>query len=269
MLAYLGYRIADIGVRVLPPAAADRIARSLARLVFWLRPPARTILERNLSRFDPRAPRGVQRRRARQAFEHFALSITDFLRLARLDSAALLRAIDVRGQRHLETARAAGRGVIVLSAHLGNWEWGAAFLAALGPRVHVVARRHGDTRVEDLFARRRHRAGVLTLAERPVWPRAAHALRRGEWVALMADRRAHDTRHSGCAWAVALARRTGALVLPAVIVRVARGRYAACFDAPLSPEAPVAGAYRAAIERVLRRYPDQWLAFEPVPEGLA
>jgi KDO2-lipid IV(A) lauroyltransferase len=268
MLTYLGYRIAELGVRILPPALADRIAQGLARLVFAARPPARAALERNLAHFDPTTTPVLRRERARQAFENFALSLLDFLRLPTLDAEALIDAVEVRGRRHLEAARRGGRGVIVLSAHLGNWEWGAAFLAACGLPIHVVARPHRDARVESLFARCRRRRGVRMLPERPVWPGAASALRRGEWVALMADRPAIGTRHSVCAWAAALARRTGAQVLPAVIVRLARGRYAACFEPPLAPDAPVAGAYRAAIERVLRRYPGQWLAFEPVPEGL-
>lgn len=72
-----------------------------------------------------------------------------------------------------------------------------------------------------------------------------------------------------CRWAAALARRTGALVLPAVMVRLADGRHAACFEPPLSPGACVSGGYREAMRRHLERHPEQWCAFEPLPEGLA
>ena len=72
-----------------------------------------------------------------------------------------------------------------------------------------------------------------------------------------------------CAWTAALARRTGALVLPAVMVRIAPRRYAACFGAPLTPAQCSAGAYRAAMRRYLKRYPEQWCAFEALPAGWA
>src|SRR5262249_42401526 len=98
------------------------------------------------------------------------------------------------------------------------------------------------------------------------WPSAARALRQREWVALMADR--------GCAggpawgWAAALARRTGAVVLPAGVGRPAPGRYAGGFQPPLTPGACAAGDHRAALRRQLVLHPGQWFGFEPVPAGL-
>jgi KDO2-lipid IV(A) lauroyltransferase len=265
MLAVLGYLISDVLVRVLPARIADRLALALAGLAFVARLPARAALEANLARLMPDAPMAARRARAREGFEHFALSLLDFLRLGRLDERTLLQAIEIRGAEHLERARASGRGVIVLSAHLGNWEWGAAWLAARGARLSVVARPHPHPWVERFFARRRLARGVGMLRERPLWPGAARALRRREWVALMGDRCCADG--SAWAWAAALARRTGALVLPAVMLRLAPGRYAACFEPPLTSDGCAGGAHRAAIQRHLERHPGQWFGFEPLPEG--
>ncbi|MGH7730854.1 MAG: lysophospholipid acyltransferase family protein, partial [Candidatus Eiseniibacteriota bacterium] len=182
MLAVLGYLIADRLVRVLPIGWADRLALVLAGIVFAARPPARAAMEANLARLMPGAPPGARRARAREAFEHFALSLLDFLRLGRLDERTLGEAVEIRGAEHLEHARAAGRGVILLSAHLGSWEWGAAWLAARGERVSVVARPHPHPWVEGFFTRRRLARGVRMLRGRPLWPGAARALRRREWV---------------------------------------------------------------------------------------
>ena len=265
MLSVLGYLLADLIVRVVPPWFADRSALAVARLTFALRPPSRAALEANLARLLPRASVAERRARARESFEHFALSLLDFLRLGRLGDGALERAIEVRGRAHLERAQAAGRGVIVLSAHLGNWEWGAAWLAARGQRVNVLARPHPHPWVERFFAHRRGARGVGVLRGRPAWPAAARALRRREWVALMGDRCCPGG--SAWGWAAVLARRTGAVVLPAVMVRLAPGRYAACFEPPLSPEACAAGDHRAALHRQLARHPGQWFGFEPLPAG--
>jgi len=267
MLAVLGYLVADVGVRALPPRLADAIARAVARLVFAFQPPARPALEANLSRLTG-VSRAGRRALARRAFEQFAVSFVDFLRLGRLDPGTLAGSVEVRGGQHLEQARRGGRGVILLSAHLGNWEWGAAFLAAQGTPLHVVARPHANRWVEAFFSRRRRDRGVGVLPLRPLWARASEALRRGEWVALMGDRTVRGGS-SVCAWAAALARRTGAVVLPAVMLRVAPGRYVACFEPPLDAGAPVAGRYRDAIAAYVRRHPEQWFAFEPLPEGLA
>jgi KDO2-lipid IV(A) lauroyltransferase len=266
MIALLGYLTADVVVRLLPTSVADRLAVALARAMFMLRPPARRTLEGNLARLLPLVAGGERRAIARAAFEHFALSLTDFLRLGRMDGGTLDRAVEVRGGEHLDRARASERGVIVVSAHTGNWEWGAAWLAARGPRLHVIARPHPNRWVERLYARRRAARGVTRLAGRPVWPHAARALRRREWVAVMGDRRSAEG--SVGPWASMLARRTGAVVLPALMLRVAPGRYAACFEPPISPEACSATGCRLALRPHVQRHPAQWFAFEPAPEGL-
>jgi len=268
MLAFLGYLSADLGARLLPAPLADGAARRIARAVHALAPPARGILEANLERLFPNVSAKRRREWSRRAFENFALSLADFLRLARLDRAALERGVEVRGRDHLERARGTPRGVLVLSAHVGCWERGAAFLAAHGRRVHVVARPHPSRAVEGWFTRRRGDRGVAALRDRALWVGAARALRAGHWVALMGDRRPPAGRGSPCAWAAALARRTGALLLPAVMVRLPGGRHVACFEAPLTPGACVAGGYREILQRYVKRYPDQWLGFEPLPEVL-
>ena len=58
------------------------------------------------------------------------------------------------------------------------------------------------------------------------------------------------------------------MVLPAVMLRLAPGRYAACFEPPLSPEACVGGGFRDALRPHFERHPAQWFAFEPLPESL-
>jgi lauroyl/myristoyl acyltransferase len=291
MLPLLGYWTADLLVRFLPAQLVNRLAKWFARIAFALRFPARRQLELNLIQLmatpesSARSSSGVTypgrqhrsmtssrlvvRDAARHAFEHFALSLTDFLRLAHIGHECFHSSIEIQGAHHLASAHASARGVIVLSAHTGNWEWGAAFLAARGQRVHVVARPHPNRAVESFFARRRSVWGVSRLCGQPLWLEASRALRRREWIAMMGDRHSPDTHHSLCAWAAALSRRTGALVLPALMMRKADGRHAAFFEAPLSAEACQNGGYREIIRRHLLVDPGQWCAFEALPRGLA
>jgi len=271
MLAVLAYRTANALARVLPAPIADPLAVVLARMAFALRLPARRALEGNLARLLPGIPPAETRRRARASFENFSLAFARFLRrTAPVPGPTRDTAVVVHGSGHLERARASGRGVIVLSAHLGDWEGGAAFLAAQGLAMHIAARPHAHPAIERLFAGRRAASGVRVLAGAPLFARAAAALRRNEWIALMADRPAARTGGgSVCAWAAALARRTGAIVLPAVFVRHEDGRLALCVEAPLTAELCRDGAFRDAMRAWLERWPDQWAAFEPLPEGLA
>ena len=280
-LALVPYLSADALARVLPRPALESLARAVARIAFELRLPARRRLEANLElvrAFDrvashgatcgaDREARAAVRHSARDTFEHFALAFADFLTLGRMGRDALESAIVVRGEHHYRAARDSGRGVIVMSAHAGNWELGAAFLAARGSRVHMVARRHASERVESFFARRRAAWGVSRLCGRPLWLSASAALRRKEWVAMMGDRPSPGSNGSLCAWAAALARRTGAIVLPATMTRLPDGRYLASFDAPIDAAACAEGRWRSTMISHLRSAPGQWFAFETLPEA--
>ena len=259
------YRIAEWMVRRLPRAATATLARTAARVAFARRGAARRALEANLASLVDH-PRTASRI-ALQSFEHFARAFVEFLELDGMTRERLADAVELRGQRHLEAARVSGRGVILLSAHLGNWEWGAAALALRGHPLHVAARRHASPVVEAMFERRRRAFGLTRLVGRPLWPDAARLLRERQWVALMGDRAAPGTRHSVCAWAAALARRTGAVVLPAVTVRVGERRYALIVEPALTPDACAAGGYREAMRRHVARHPGQWCAFERLPEA--
>jgi lauroyl/myristoyl acyltransferase len=274
MLSWLLYVTADTLARVLPAALADRLGVALARLTFALRPPSRRRLEANLARLlGSAAPERVTGL-ARESFDNFALTFVDFLRLGHGGPSGPGDDVEVHGSEHLAAARASGRGVILLSAHLGNWERGAAWLAAGGTPVHVVARPHPSARVDRFYELRRRSWGVRTLPGRPLWRATAAALRRHEWVAVMADRGAEPDgpgagRRSVCAWASALARRTGALVLPAVIVRLPGRRYAAHFERPLEGAEVRAERFVESLRGHLVRHPRQWFAFDVLPDGLA
>jgi lauroyl/myristoyl acyltransferase len=265
MLAVLGYRIAAVLARVLPAHLADGLAVAFARLAFHCRVPARAALEGNLARLLPGLPARRVRRHARRAFESFARSFAAFLRGPAESAGA-----EVVGREHLERARRSGRGVIVLSVHLGHWEGGAAALAARGCALHLAARPQAHAPLERLFADRRGAAGVRPLPPGRLLPSASAVLRRGEWVALMADRGpARTGGASVCAWAAALAQRTGALVLPAVFVRGADGVLRLHVEAPLEAGACRDGAFLGTMRSWLERWPDQWAAFEALPEGVA
>jgi KDO2-lipid IV(A) lauroyltransferase len=267
MLAVLAYRAAAAGAGVLPAPVADALASALARLSFAARVPARAALEENLGRVLPGLDPHDRRSCAREAFVSFALAFTRFLRRRGAGQAA---GVTIVGREHLDAARASGRGVIVLSAHLGDWESGAAAIAAEGLPIHLAARPQPASALERMFTARRAAAGVDVLPTAGAFANMAGILRRREWVALMADRGANRAGGSSiCAWAAVLAQRTGALVLPAVCVRAADGSLALHVEPPLQPECCRDGAFRDTLRLWLARWPGQWAAFETLPEGLA
>jgi KDO2-lipid IV(A) lauroyltransferase len=184
---------------------------------------------------------------------------------------------------HLSRAVAAGRGVLILSAHVGNWELGGIVLHRLGYATSAVALPHGSAAVDRLFNAQRQRCGVEVI---PLGPQAARTvmdrLRRGSLVAVLGDREFGDNglpvtfcqqRRVMPRGPALLSLRTGAPLLPTFFVRERFRRYRFVFDEPIWPSPGTSHqtelerlvvASSAAIERVIRRYPTQWLMFHPV-----
>lgn len=268
MLPALAYSLAGTLARALPETWSHRTARLCGRLAHRLQLPARRTLEANLVRLGPLTPHQLDSR-SRETFEQFAVSVADFLRLDSLTHEELVKRVEIRGGEHLETARASGRGCVLMSVHSGNWEWGAARLALQGVPMRLLARPHPSPLVERLFNRRREAWGVQALRGAPLWLATSRALRRGEWVAVMGDRAVPELRGSLCLWAGALARRSGALLLPVAMTCEPGGRHVLWCDAPVSDTSAREGGIRAALLKHLGRSPGQWYAFEPLPEGLA
>ena len=75
----------------------------------------------------------------RRCLRSVGSNAVDFLRLHRLDRIDLERIVRVDGEEHLVKGLARGRGVVVATGHVGNWELLAAFYARRGFPVHVLA----------------------------------------------------------------------------------------------------------------------------------
>jgi phosphatidylinositol dimannoside acyltransferase len=96
----------------------------------------------------------------------------------------------VAGDEHYKEARAAGKGAIVATAHMGSFEAAAAALLPREKKLHIVFKRDTN-RFEQLRSSLRQRMGVI---EAPVddgwgmWLRLREALQRDEIVMLQADR---------------------------------------------------------------------------------
>jgi lauroyl/myristoyl acyltransferase len=279
VLASLGYTVGDLLCRVLPVPALYGLAHRVADLCYWVNRPARRAVCANLTVvLGPRAPRKRIQALGRRVFRNFAERLVDFLRLRTLPPEELERAFDVEGREHLDRAVASGAPVLFLTAHLGNWEWGAAWLGRKGVLQAVVARRHAADSVERLFQRRREASGLQVFGERNSAPGVLGLLRSGGTVGMLVDR---DVTHEGATADffgrptrmprahVSLALRSGAVILPGFVVREPGGRQRLIFEPPLDPRelGSREGGLEACLkvlEKYIRRYPEQWMVFEPV-----
>ncbi|MBX3745415.1 MAG: MMPL family transporter [Verrucomicrobiae bacterium] len=189
------------------------------------------------------------------------------------------------GWEHLVAARERGRGVLLVTLHVGNWELGAPLLASRGIPVVVISGPEPGAGFTEHRRAARAQRGIETVivGEDPFDAvEISRRLRDGAVVALLMDR-PPPARSVAVQWfgrpfaasvAVAeLARATGCTVLPTVMVEV-EGRYAAQLYPPVPYDAaslrPRENQGRftedilRAFEPALRQHPDQWFHFVPV-----
>jgi KDO2-lipid IV(A) lauroyltransferase len=251
---------------------AQALGRGIGRLGWWLgwRDRARTL--EHLALALPEIGTEDRHRLARRVFEHFGVLLGECLHLSDKSCAEIARHVEVEGWERVEALRAAGRQVLVVTGHCGNWELLAATINCRGLGMAVVARQLEDLRFDALLLALRERFGTRTIQRgRPGAARELlRAVRGGAALGLLIDQ---DTAVEGV-WvpffgrtaftpsgAADLALRFGLAAVPAFIERRSDGSHLARFEPPIDlPADPVAATARMTerIEAQVRRRPEQW-----------
>jgi lauroyl/myristoyl acyltransferase len=219
-------------------------------------------------------------------FQNYAIYMVDFFRLLAMSLSDSRRCAQLyEGRHHLDAALALGRGVVLLTAHLGNWEIGGLGLRALGYPVTVVALKHNSTFTNALIntMRSRHGIRVIELGSSTYdGIEIIRALQRGEVVAMLGDRAFGDRTATTTMFGrqvqlplgpVLLAMSTGAPLVPAFSVMEAPGCYRGFIEPALAlrrgPNRDVALHHNLALvagvfERAIHRFPDQWYRIDRI-----
>jgi len=237
----------------------------------------RAEVDQHLQWAFPDAPREWRRRVARGSYAHFGREAAALLRADRWTPAEIRSRTQMVGFEPFRDAAAAGRGVVLLTAHLGNWEVGGAAIAAHGVPLDVVGKGMSNRLFErDLFAAR-VRLGMRVIEMGEASREARRSLAEGRVVALLGDQQAHRGgvlvpffgRPASTARGPALfALRSGAPVFVAFCIAEGgpSARYTVTFErlgfrAAGETEADVAtflATYAAALESAIRRTPEQY-----------
>jgi len=189
---------------------------------------------------------------------------------------------DASGYDNIKDALARGKGAILLTVHMGNWELGGIVLSKLGHPVNVVYFPDGSSTVEENRTRERLMRGVKEIRLDPdrISPLAMmRALDKNELVALQGDKMFHDSGVKVPFFGVPayfpkgpvlLSMMTGAPILPSFIVMDKNAKYNIIVDEPIYPVKT--GGREKDIEENLKKvvkvfekyigvYYEQWYSF--------
>lgn len=208
----------------------------------------------------------------RRIYAHLGRVLIETLRLPRLDERRAKALVGGEALAQLGALRQRGRGVLVLTGHLGHWDLLACAAARAGLPVTVVTRDIRQRQLNGWWMRVRRAHGVHFLPARDSALGILAALRRGDLVCLALDQHQPGGavvpffgRPAATSTALArLARATKAPVVGAFLVSDPHYRTVLRPISEADPRISLEDAVRATaqysgiIEDLVRQYPEQW-----------
>jgi KDO2-lipid IV(A) lauroyltransferase len=266
-------------------AALDRLSlRRAGRIGEWIgtlgyRPLGirRAVVERQVRAAFPVLPESEVLRIARASYAHLGRTSIETALLPAYSRQQVLAMFErIEGADVLARARARGKGLLLVSGHLGNWELAGSFVAASGVPIEAVARGMENPLFDRYITRTRHSLGMTIIHDADAVRRVPRATREGKAVAMLVDQGAVGLASSWVPFfgrqaktprgPAVFALRLGAPVVFATALRQPSGKYIMYYEeVPVTPtgdrEADVdriVADYTSTLERWIRRAPEQY-----------
>ncbi len=214
-----------------------------------------------------------RRRIAARTFQNVAITVIELLWLGKTRHGEVWEFTSVTGLEHYHEIRNQGRGVIAVTAHLGNCDMLACSQALSGVPLNIVTKELSAEGLSAVWMERRIAAGVTLLPARGSILTIIRTLRKGEVLGLVVDQRTPRDQGGATlpffglpAWTTLaphiLAARTGAALLPVWSSRKPDGSHRVRIGPEISLETSAEETMttiNAMIENWIRSNPDQWL----------
>ena len=266
-------------VGALPRRAARLIGAGIGAIAFHLLGRLRVTGLRNLQLAFPEQTSAWREQTLGRVYRNLGYLLAEFCRMRRYTEAGAIRFIEYEGLEHYLAARARGKGVLVLTGHLGAWELSSFYHSLVGYPMGLVIRRLDNPLVDAFVNRIRCLHGNRVIHKDDFARGLIASMRHGETVGILMDTNMtppqgvfvpfFGVQACSAAGLARIASKTHAAVLPGFLLREGEtDRYRLCFGEALElveTEDGEADAlantalFTATLERYIRATPDQWL----------
>jgi len=276
-LIYSAVRAIGAFVCLLPERAALGLAKTAGEL-FARVAGRRSVALKNVTTVFPDKTGAERRRIVRQNFGNLFMNAVELLRVTKVDNAYFLKNLTVEGEEKLRKAIDAGKGVLLVTAHFGNWEMMPMAAGVRRIPISAFARAQKHPRSDAYLNSLRASKGAQIVYKGVSARAVLAALKTGRVVGMLADQDAGrngiflDFCGRASSWprgVARFARIAGVPIMPVFDIRLSNsGRHRiVCRDEivmnpALGEEAAEAAAMRTfadLLEREIRLHPDQWL----------
>ncbi|MBU0479231.1 lysophospholipid acyltransferase family protein [bacterium] len=286
MIRYLCYLIAQFLAIYLSKKWAYCVARIVSRLYYYFSWQSRQAVRNNMSHVvKGKLTKEEFCRLIWLTYLNFGKYLADFLFFPKIDANNIDKIVRIKNRHYIDEAFSYKRGVIALSAHLGNWEIGGIALSLKGYPINAIVLSHDNPRVNQFFIRQRKQKNMNIIPVGSAFRKALRVLRKGESIAVLGDR---DIFKRGIKvdlfgkeaivpkGPAMMAVETGAAVLPVFAIRQPDETYKLIFEKPFFAKSgknrnesiqKTALQIAGIIEEYIGLYPEQWLLFHHMWEG--
>jgi predicted exporter/lauroyl/myristoyl acyltransferase len=277
------WRAGLLAGRFLPSGLCSTLTRLLVSSYGALASKRREVLVQNLLPVF-QGDRTAAEQASSRLFQNFAVKLVD---LWRYESGRRIDQLfaELTGWEHFLAAQARDKGVLLITPHLGNWEFGGPLLTRRGVKLHVITLAEPGRGFTEMRQASRTRWSIETLVigqDAFAFVEVIKRLQSGATVALLVDRppaasavtvELFGRPFRASVAAAELARASGAALVPVCLPRTEHG-YAAHILPEIAYDRAALGNREArceltqkimrAFEPAIRQHPDQWYHFVPI-----
>ncbi|WP_050748623.1 lysophospholipid acyltransferase family protein [Halothermothrix orenii] len=276
IILYLVFEGFLLFIRILPGFLRQMVGLFFGKVLYYLPGNRKKVAYNNLKMaFDDLSDDRIKEI-IRKVYINLGFMLVEYALTPGLNKDNMTKHIELEGEEHLKKAFDRGKGVIVYGAHFGNWEWMGIAISLMGYPMAAIVQEQNNSYFDRRINQMRQQKGVETIQRGMSVRKAFKALKEGKCLLILGDQ---DARSRG--WrlkffgktastfpgAVQLARRTGALIVPAFMVRKSRGKHRLKFYRPIEIGAEASMEEQKEFlqelnhitESVIKKYPDHWL----------
>jgi len=262
----------------LSPASSARLGIVLGDIARLLDKRRREVARRNLRMAFGNAKSEEEINQIiRGVFRNIGQTAVEFLQIPTLTLDKAQAMITPDHRERLDECLRAGRGVVLVASHFGNWELMAAAGALAGYKISAVARPLDDPVLDKIVGKIRESSGLEVLSRRTSALAVVRRLKRDGIVGILADQNTRKQnifvdffgiKAATTPGPALLALRTGAALVPAFMMRDGPGKHRLILEEPIpvvrtgNEEADIIATTQKCVdvlERYVRQYPSQWL----------
>jgi len=281
----------------IPKKYIVKIGNILGGLAYLLDARHRRIVRRNLQFAHPGWSLDKTKKISLKTFQSMGITVLEICQMTCFSKKDILQKVRIKGKENLLNTIKSPKGVIMISAHIGNWEMCSLFLSCYMQKSVVVVAQNQPNIIERIIHKLRTSTGNTIISKKGAMSKLVRTLRKGKMVGLLIDqgtsrgdgvnvtffgRNTYSTHAASL-----LAARYNCPVLPVYCIRESDAELTVVVEPPLklyktdevrSDLQTNTQIMTDSVEKIVRLYPEQWLWFhkrwkrlypELYPEDLA